>query len=403
MACAVTDPVLSLPIGMGRPIHRLSPGKINVRWTRLPGFQKDGTSYEAKLCWFYRHQPELFRPGILALYPKDYLLLRLCGSAMMDRSTASTIAFYHRERGDWADCAPFFPPEVMPPTAPSWIAAGETGTDFSRACGLPDHIPIFPGGIDSFCEAVGAGGIRPGIVVDGSGTSTCLTACLKQDGVHAEHVLPGLALETPMLSNTGASYRWLCSLFPALDLDQIQTRIDPARPINLIYLPYLSGERSPIYDDRATGVFLGLRPDTGPQALLQAMMQGVAFAVTQNLDLMAESVEKVRAVGGANRSTLWLQIKANASGLCFEQMEETDAAAFGCALLAGYGSGAYSLSELEDLLQVRQGFQPHTAYRAEYRALYQIYQTLYPKLEDSYRAMYQLRARLDADRGTDAL
>ncbi len=314
--------------------------------TQLPGFQKDGTSYEAKLCWFYRHQPALFRPGIMAFYPKDYLLLRLCGTAMMDSSTASTIAFYHRGRRDWADCAPFFPPEIMPPVVPSWEQVGETGTKFSRACGLPDHIPVFPGGIDSFCEAVGAGGIRPGIVVDGSGTSTCLTACLQQDGVHAEHVLPGLALETPMLSSTGASYRWLSSLFPNVDLDGVQEQIDPAHPINLIYLPYLSGERSPVYDDRATGVYLGLRPDTTLQALLHGMMQGVAFAVAQNLDLMEGTVEKVRAVGGANSSALWLQIKANAAGVCFEQMEENDAAAFGCALLAGYGMGTYSIPAL---------------------------------------------------------
>lgn len=362
---------------------------------RIPGFAKDGTSYEAKLCWFYAHHPELFRPGVEAFYPKDYILFRLCGVRMMDGSTASTIAFYDRAEKSWAPCAPFFPPEVMPQVFPSWEKVGETGTAFSRACGLPDGIPIVPGGIDAFCEAVGSGGVREGIVVDGSGTSTCLTLCMKQDGVHSEHVLPGLALETPMLSSTGASYRWLCGLFPQVDMNALQDEVDPSAPVNLIYLPYLSGERTPINDDRATGVFLGLRPNTGPKQLLQAVMQGVAFAIAQNLDLMSGRVEKVRAVGGANSSPLWLQIKANAAGLSYEQMEENDGAAFGSALLAAYGTGAYTMDDVEALLRVRRTAEPDGSHREEYCALRKVYEGLYPKLKDLYCDMYRLREALD--------
>lgn len=358
---------------------------------KLPGFCKDGTSYEAKLCWFYKHCPELFRPGVQAFYPKDYLLYRLCGARMMDSSTASTIAFYGRGAKDWSACAPFFPPEVMPLVANSWEQAGETCTEFSRACGLPDGIPVIPGGIDSYCEAVGAGGIREGIVVDGSGTSTCLTLCTRQDGMQSEHVLPGLAIEAFMLSATGASYHWLCSLFPQVDMDGLQNEVDPGVPVGLIYLPYLSGERSPIHDDRATGVLLGLQPGTGPRELLQAVMQGSAFAIAQNLDGMSCKVEKVRAVGGANSSRLWLQIKANAAGLCFEQMAENDAAAFGSALLAGYGTGAYTLDGLESLLQVSHVAKPDFSHWEQYRALRQVYEGLYPKLKDTYRDMYRLR------------
>ena len=361
---------------------------------RLPGFHKDGTSYEAKLCWFYRHHPELFRKGIQAFYPKDYFLYLLCGRRIMDSSTASTIAFYDRVGQNWDGCAPFFPPPVMPEVVPSWLPVGKTGTEFSRLCGLPDGIPVVGGGIDSFCEAVGAGGVREGIVVDGTGTSTCLTLCMKQDGVHSEHVLPGLALETPMLSWTGASYRWLSRLFPETDMEALQEQIAPIRPINILYLPYLSGERSPINDDCATGVFVGLRPETGKKELLQAVLQGVAFAVAQNLSLMSCRVEKVRAVGGGNSSRLWLQIKANASELCYEQMRENDAGAFGAALLAAYGVGAYTIEDLEQMLEISNVMEPQTEYQAEYQALLAEYQALYPQLRETYGSMYQLRGRI---------
>lgn len=361
---------------------------------KLPGFHKDGTSYEAKLCWFYTHHPELFVDGVQAFYPKDYFLYRLCGRRIMDSSTASTIAFYDRAGHHWEHCTPFFPPCVMPEVFPSWERAGETGTEFSRACGLPDHIPVVGGGIDSFCEAVGAGGVRDGIVVDGTGTSTCLTLCMKQDGIHSEHVLPGLALETPMLSWTGASYRWISRLFPETDMQALQEAISPTKPINALYLPYLSGERSPINDDCATGVFVGLRPDTGKKELLHTVMQGVAFAVAQNLALMSCKVEKVRAVGGGNSSKLWLQMKANASGLCYEQMKENDAGAFGAALLAAYGIGRYTIEDLEQMLEISQVMQPETEYQAEYQALLRDYSGLYPKLKELYSSMYQLRGRL---------
>lgn len=353
----------------------------------IPGYHKDGTAYEAKLVWFAKHHPELFREGVQAYYPNCYIIRCLCGISILDSSTASTLIYYDRKNKSWEPCREFFDPCVMPDVFPSWETVGYTCTEFSRACGLPDGVAIVPGGIDSFCEAIGAGGIREGIVVDGSGTSTCLTFCKPQDGVSAEHVLPGLALECAMQSSTGSSYKWVSSLFPETDMMALQEKIDAKKPVDLIYLPYLVGERSPINDDDATGVFLGLTPNTDQKDMLQAVMQGVAFATAQNLDLMHGEVKKLRGVGGANSSPLWLQIKANSAGIPVEQMEENDAASFGSALLAAYGNGNYTLDEVEKLLGVKRVVEPQDAQKEQYKKLRKAYENLYPAIKGIYQMM----------------
>lgn len=367
----------------------------------IPGFTKDGTSYEAKLCWFYRHRPDLFQQGAIALYPKDYLLHLLCPGPVMDSSTASTLAFYDASRRSWDGCDPFFPKEIMPRVAESWVCAGETSTAYAASCGLVPGTPVYPGGIDSFCEAVGAGGFSPDTAVDGSGTSTCLTRTVAGGMALTgslipperlpEHVLPDAKFLIHMLSGTGLSYEWFSSLFTPEATAALQAQVVPERPVPLLYLPYLSGERFPVFDDRASGVFLGLRPDTDRAELLQGLFQGAAFAIAQNFALMGEGIRKVRAVGGANRSAPWLQIKANATNLPYEQMAEPDASALGAALIAALGSGAYDSRQLERLVQVTRVFEPQAGSLAAYEALKTLYGSLYGSVRESLHGLFGLR------------
>lgn len=367
----------------------------------IPGFTKDGTSYEAKLLWFYRHRPHLFQQGAAALYPKDYLLHLLCPGPVMDSSTASTFCFYDASRRSWDGCDPFFPKEIMPRVVNSWACAGETSTAYAASCGLVPGTPVYPGGIDSFCEAVGAGGFRPETAVDGSGTSTCLTRTVAGGMVLRgslvpperlpEHVLPDARLLIHMLSCTGLSYEWFSTLFTPEAAAALQAQVVPERPVPLLYLPYLSGERFPVFDDRASGAFLGLRPDTDRAQLLQGLFQGVALAVDQNFALMGEGIRKVRAVGGANRSPAWLQIKANVTRLPYEQMAEADASALGAALVAALGSGAFDSRQLERLVRVERVFEPQPGSFAGYGALQQLYKSLYGSVRESLHGLFELR------------
>ena len=129
---------------------------------KVPGFTKDGTGYEAKVLRGVREHPEWAEPGCTVLYPKDYAVLLLTGERIIDRSAASTIYFYAAPGYTQVDGRGLVPEDVFPKAVNSWEAAGTAGTEFSRECGLPSGTPVYAGGIDAFCEAVGAGGGRRG-------------------------------------------------------------------------------------------------------------------------------------------------------------------------------------------------------------------------------------------------
>ncbi len=357
--------------------------EIRDKW---PHFQKDGTSFEAKLLWFYKQNKALFSGEYIALHPKDYLIYLLCGRFCIDSSTASCIAFYEKET--WRFDETFVPACVMPPVLDSWQEAGVCDTEFSRACELSENTRVFMGGIDCFCEAVGAGGLNSSVLVDGTGTSTCLCRSIEKSDTYSFHVLPESSLQTRMLSTTGAAYLWFQNQFGAPEKDTLQNEVKPDSPVPVLFLPYLNGERSPVWDERAKGSFVGFGETTTKAEFLQAVFQGVAFAMRQNLeDMAAETqgqapISVVHAVGGGNQSDMWLQIKANSSGLCHKRIEEPDAAAFGAALVGGYGAGCFSMQDLASLPVAQACFYPNEETKPMYDRLYESYLKLYPALKE---------------------
>lgn len=353
-----------------------------------PGFAKDGTCMEAKLLWFWRNHPGLFVPGISALDPKSYVAFLLCGKRTIDLSTASTIHYYNRVHNKWDGGATGIPLEVMPEVFKSWQAIGTTHTEFSRTCGLPDNIPVYPGGIDAFCESVGAGGFREGVVVEGSGTSTCISLPVPVDMSSSLHVLPDSSIRIEAISSGGACYKWFQECFADSDMFALTESIQADRPACLLFLPYLAGERSPIWDEKARGAFVGIDLQTRADTMLQAMYQGVGFAIRQTLESMGQGIRCVRAVGGANRNDKWLQIKANISGIRYERMIELDASAFGAALIAAIGSGIYKKSDFDTFIQPQTVFEPELKAKPEYDSLFSSYKALYGKLRETFEEMY---------------
>lgn len=366
--------------------HRAAPQAAKLREI-LPGFNKDGTSFEAKLIWSWENQRELFEAGYTPLYPKDYLLGLLCGRVCMDESTASAIVYYDRANRCW-NARGLFPGKNLPEVVAPWACAGVTGTDFSRSCGLPDGVAVYPGGIDCFCEAVGAGGVFPGLVVDGTGTSTCLTRVAARGDGASYHVLPDMDLSVNMISSTGASFKWFCEKIDPDGTEMIRG-IDPSKPTKLLFLPYLNGERCPIWDEEAKGLFLGITPETDRMEMLQAVLQGVALAIRHNLEDMGGATA-VGAVGGGNRSDTWLQIKADVCGIPFRKLSEQDASAFGSALLAALGSDSVTAKEAEAMVEAEKVFAPNGSLRQFYDGLYALYKEAYPALKHIMHRMSSL-------------
>jgi xylulokinase len=362
-----------------------------------PGFSKTGECFEAKLLAAWRNLSEGWK-GETALYPKDYFLFLLSGERVIDRAAASTLVCFDPKRPegscDW-DCDSLdFDERFLPRVANSWERIGETGTAFSRGCGLPDGVPVFAGGIDAWCEAIGAGALAPGDVVDGSGTSTSVSRCLEAHEGSLEHALPERAFRIETISSSGGSALWAEAIL-GLPIERWKGEAADGAPVPILFLPYLIGERSPVWDEDASALFLGLRQGDSTIDLMSAVFQGTALAVAQCIELLgAPGDAPVRAVGGGNRNLPWIRMKASAGGRDYWIMRSCNAAPIGAAMLAAFGLGADDLASLaRKYLGVEEVIGPDKRYRGAFERLGESYGRLYDRLAPEMRMLAMERRR----------
>ncbi len=362
----------------------------------IPGFTKDGTCFEAKLLKLYRESNDLFQEPVTALYPKDLAVYLLTGRTCLDHSTASTLAFYDKGTRtlDTACCG--IPSGVFPELVESWEIVGVTSSQFAEDCGLAAGIPVVTGGIDAWCEAIGAGAVDDGMMVDGTGTSTCITRCWEEGATPLLHVIPqrGLSIET--MSSTGASIAWVSRL-TGMTIDAIRS-MDVRTPLPLIYLPYLNGERSPVWDEKASASFIGMSSGTTAEELVRSVLQGISFGTRQCIEIVhggsSRDMGAIRAVGGGANNRALLQYKANITGAVFHSMKETDAAPLGAMILASYAGGAGSIRELTDRwVNINFSIEPEGPHADLWDELYAIYDTTYAGIRETSHRLSAVRTK----------
>ncbi len=366
--------------------------------TIIKGFSKDGTSFEAKLLKLFTERKNLFRTEIKAMYPKDYVIYLLTGSMIMDFSTASTLAFFNTDIRKFDTFSTGIPTEIFPEVVESWDKAGQTNTKFSRDCGLSDNISVVAGGIDAWSESIGAGAIENGMMVDGTGTSTCITCCKKIDSSAMSHIIPERSLVIETMSSTGASISWLMNILNK-DLTEL-SQIDRFDPLPIIYLPYLDGERSPVWDERSSASFTGLNSDTNSDDLIKSVLQGIAFGTKQCIQLVGKSSDSfehgIRAVGGGAKNKALLQYKANITGIKYIVMKETDAAPLGAMILASYGCGAGTVSELTtQWVKSDYEISPDNMFTDIWEELFTVYKDQYIQLKDANHSLFEIKNKLE--------
>lgn len=363
----------------------------------IDGFTKDGTSFEAKLLKLFTSRNDLFCDGVKALYPKDFVIFLLTGRTVMDFSTAGTLAFFNTGNRQFDTFSTGIPNDVFPEIVESWDEAGRTGTKFSRDCGLANDIPVIAGGIDAWCEALGAGATDVGMMVDGSGTSTCITCCRIKDNSKLHHVIPERSLNIETMSSTGASIAWLMDLLNT-DLSEIK-KINSFIPVPVIYLPYLDGERSPVWDEKASASFTGLGSETSREDLIKSVLQGIAFGTRQCIALAGKGRDSsgsgIRAVGGGSNNKVLLQYKADITGSIYIAMKEPDAAPLGAMILASFGCGEGLIPELtERWVKIDYEVIPDTTYRDVWDKLFTVYERHFSSLKEVNHSLFELRNEL---------
>ena len=350
-----------------------------------------------KLLWLRRHEPAAYDRIAHVLLPKDHVRLRLSGELATDVADASGTLLFDVARRRWSEEvleALELPPAWLPPVLESPARAGETRV---RDTVSQAGVPLAAGAGDQAAAALGVGVDRPGPVSVVLGTSGVVLAALPayahdpQARVHAFcHAVPGRWQVMGVMLSAAGSLAWLRdAAAPGVPYDALLAEADRWQPgaENLLFAPYLAGERTPHADPDARGAFTGLslRHDRG--ALVRAVLEGVAFGLRDSLGLLRElGVEPTvgRVSGGGARSELWLRIVASVLRLPLETTAAAEGSAFGAALLGGVAGGVFAGAEeaVTACVATAGRVDPDPGWADRYDELYGAYGRLYPALEE---------------------
>jgi xylulokinase len=362
-----------------------------------------------KVLWLRRHEPHLFRSLRHLLLPKDYLRLRLTGELATDVADASGTLLFDVRARQWSAQvmrALDLDDGLLPAALESPAVSGDVTASAAADLGLPDGTPVVAGAGDQAAGAVGAGAVSPGVVMVSIGTSGVVFTAAERPAVERRgrlhafcHAVPGLWHVMGVMLSAGGSFAWLASTLGKSEehLSEVARLSAPAAG-GLLFLPYLSGERTPHADPLARGAFVGLTASHGPRDLARAVMEGVAFGLRDCLELVRAlrlPVQEVRLIGGGARSPLWKQIVADVFGLPILGLKAEEGAAYGAALLAGVGAGLWRDVPEACRAVVRTAglVEPEPQVTRLYDDLYARYRDLYPKLRGSFAALHDLAAR----------
>ena len=363
----------------------------------LPGFTA------SKILWVRNHEPDVFSRLATVLLPKDFVRYTLTDGLAVDRAGGSGTQLFDLSRRTWSaeiletlDLDPAWFPETF--EGPD--VTGRLTVDAAAATGLEPGIPVVAGGGDQAAAAVGVGAVKPAILSLSLGTSGVVFAPLgemvidPQGRLHAFcHAVPDRWHLMGVMLSAAGSVRWFRDTFmPGRTFDAVTAAARSASPGSdgLLFLPYLSGERTPHADPRARGAFVGLTVRHGLEEMARAVLEGVAFGLRDSFELIiraAPGVDEVRISGGGAVSPLWRQIIADVLGAPLAIAHTSEGAAYGAAILAAVGIGwADSVDEVvDDWITVEQAETPGEQWDAS--GSYDRYRQLYPALASTFRAM----------------
>ena len=359
-----------------------------------------------KLLWIREREPETWARAARFVLVEDFVIGRMTGRWAISECLASRTQLMDLRSGRWdADilAALDLEPDRLSEVRPSGTAVGELSADLVRALGLARAPLVVTGGHDQACGALGVGLVTPGLASVSTGTAEVVEVVmagpalsqplLESDISVYRHVAPGLFLAMTLNHSGGLSLRWFRDAFCGPEMERAAAEgVDaydlvlgtaPAGPSGLLVLPHFAGAGTPIFDTASRGAVLGLTFGTTRSDLARGIVEGLTYELRLNLDLLRSGgvpIDVLRAIGGGARSSYWLQLKADITGIPVVTPRVTEAAALGAALLAGAGAGCFpsAAEAAQRFLVLSRTFTPEPARHAEYTRLYELYREVYP-------------------------
>ncbi|MCI8532352.1 MAG: sugar kinase, partial [Lachnospiraceae bacterium] len=375
-----------------------------------------GAMSGTSMLWVKKHLPEIYEKIYCFGHINTLVAVRMTGNFAIDYSNASYTSLFETGGGyRWSDelCGKIgIPKEKLPPLIKSHEVVGELIAEDLIGVGIPKGIPVVIGGGDTACASLATGVIRSGDVCESVGTTNVLTVCVTEPRfdkgfINRCHVVEDAWIYQGALSHTGASLRWMRDEF-CQDLkmaaeafhDNVYDLMTGMADIHsipgaggIVFLPYMLGERSPVWDPYARGVFFGVSLDSHKDDFIRAVLEGAAYGLRQLCELAEQvtgrPIREFCAIGGGAKNTVWSQIKADVTGKDIITLDVNDMAPVGAALLAGIGIGCFrDAYEASDSIEktVYRRFISRRDNDEVYARRYDTYKKLYPQLKDLYRS-----------------
>ena len=377
---------------------------------RITGNRPDAFYVAARLLWLRNHEPEVLRRTSQFVQVNGFVNYRLTGRLAMDPAHAVLLQLRNYATGEWSEAlcsACGVEPAQFPEVIESHRVQGEVTVEAADATGLLPGTPVMAGTVDSASAALEVGVVEPGIAAEMTGTSTVVI--IPNDRgftapalIAMPHALPGIHLLLGAMVSSGGCLRWFRDQLgqsevqaateqraDAFDLLTQQAAEVPPGSEGVVFLPYMMGERSPLWHTNARGVFFGLSLATRKAALTRSILEGAAFALRHNVEVAVRAgaeVREMRSVGGCSRSDLWNQIKADVLGLPLLLPRTSVGSPFGAAILAGMGAGAFPdvRKSLLEMIRLDRRFEPNQANHERYSRIYQVFRDIYRHLKDDF-------------------
>ena len=368
----------------------------------------------SSLLWMRDNQPEAYDKARWFGALNSWLALKMTGQTAIDPTNASYTNLFDTANGErWSEdlcLALDVDAAKLPPLKQSFEPAGSLSCKELTDLGLPFGIPVAIGAGDTPCAALACGVVMPGDVCESAGTSNVLTIC--QDRplfdprfINRAYLIPGTWAAQGSMSFTGAANEWFCREFLNGGDPPDQTMFERANAEaamaapgcgGLLFLPYMQGERSPVWDPNARGVFFGLTLAGTRAEMVRAVLESCGYGLRQFLDLSEQltgrRIERFTSIGGGAKSAVWAQIKADITGRTIDVPEDSDMAAAGAALLAGVCADVWQDSTTAAGAAERtiwRTFVPGHEHSAVYDRNYEIFRQLYPSLKDVFAMAYK--------------
>ncbi|MEZ4870341.1 MAG: xylulokinase [Caldilineaceae bacterium] len=353
-----------------------------------------------KILWVREHEPEIYARIRHILLPKDYVRYQLTGQPGLDCADGAGTLLLDLRRRTWSTevlAALDLPAQWLPTVFEGPQITGHITAAAAAVTGLPVGTPVMAGGGDQAAQAVGVGAVQEGIIALTLGTSGVVFGSVNQPFYEPEGRLHAFCHSVPnrwhlmgvMLSAAG-SLRWYRdTVAPTTSFDDLlaPAAAIPAGSEGLLFLPYLTGERTPHPDPLARGALIGLTVRHSLPHMTRAVLEGVAFGLRDSFELMKgiglSAITQVRVSGGGARSPLWRQILADVLGSELVTVNTTEGAAYGAALLAGVGAGLWADVDAacEATIKLTGSTTPESSAVQYYERAYAQYRRLYPILQ----------------------